>query len=39
MNEIYGNYFSEATRSTIATDLVRPNMLIEIECIAYKPDN
>jgi len=39
MNEVYLKYFPEArpTRSTIITGLVRPDMLIEIECIVYKP--
>ena len=39
MNEIYQGYFSEdyPARSTAVTDLVIPNMLVEIECIAYAP--
>ena len=39
MNEVYVKYFPESrpTRSTIITGLVRSDMLIEIECIAYKP--
>ncbi len=39
MNEVYRSYFSKdrPARSTVVTGLVRPDMLIEIECIAYKP--
>jgi 2-iminobutanoate/2-iminopropanoate deaminase len=39
MNEIYRTYFPGdlPARSTIVTDLVMPQMLLEIECIAYKP--
>ena len=39
MNEIYRSYFTKdrPARSTVVTGLVRPDMLIEIECIAYKP--
>jgi len=39
MNEIYQGYFSKdyPARSTAVTDLVIPNMLVEIECIAYAP--
>ena len=39
MNEIYINYFTKdcPARSTVVTGLVRPDMLIEVECIAYKP--
>jgi len=39
MNEVYKKYFSKdrPARSTVVTGLVRPDMLIEIECIAYKP--
>lgn len=38
MNEVYKKYFSKdrPARSTVVTGLVRPDMLIEIECIAYK---
>jgi len=37
MNEVYRRYFTEnpPARSTIITGLVRPSMLIEVECIAY----
>ena len=37
MNEIFLSFFSKdlPARSTVATTLVRPNMLIEAECIAY----
>lgn len=39
MNEVYQSYFSEdrPARSTAVTGLVIPNMLIEMECIAYSP--
>ena len=39
MNEAYQAYFPEdpPARSTAVTDLVVPAMLIEIECIAYCP--
>ncbi len=39
MNEIYGDYFTKdrPARSTVVTGLVRPDMLIEVECVAYKP--
>ncbi len=39
MGEIYKDYFSKdcPARSTVVTGLVNPDMLIEIECVAYKP--
>ena len=39
MNEVYQSYFTkdQPARSTIITGLVLPNMLIEMECIAYSP--
>lgn len=39
MNEVYQSYFPKdyPARSTAVTGLVIPNMLIEIECIAYCP--
>jgi len=39
MNEIYKDYFTKdrPARSTVVTGLVNPDMLIEIECVAYKP--
>ncbi len=39
MNKIYSSYFSkdQPARCTIVPDLVMPNMLIEIECMAYCP--
>ena len=39
MNEAYRGYFPKdaPARSTAITGLVRSDMLIEIECIAYKP--
>jgi len=39
MNEAYQSYFPEKkpARSTVITGLVNPKMLIEIECIAYRP--
>ena len=39
MNEVYRSYFVKdlPTRSTIIAGLAMPDMLLEIECIAYKP--
>jgi 2-iminobutanoate/2-iminopropanoate deaminase len=39
MNEVYRSHFPNElpARSTIVTDLVVTEMLLEIECIAYKP--
>lgn len=39
MNGIYKKYFPKdrPARSTVITGLVRPDMLIEIECVVYKP--
>jgi 2-iminobutanoate/2-iminopropanoate deaminase len=39
MNEVYRSYFPKdlPARSTAVTGLVIPNMLIEVECIAYSP--
>jgi len=39
MNEVYQSYFpkDQPARSTAVTGLVIPNMLIEMECIAYSP--
>lgn len=39
MNEVYQTYFPEdyPARSTAVTGLVMPNMLVEMECIAYRP--
>jgi len=39
MNEIYQGYFPEdkPARSTAVTGLVMPNMLIEMDCVAYFP--
>jgi len=39
MNKVYKSYFPEdlPARSTAVTGLVIPNMLIEMECIAYSP--
>lgn len=39
MNEVYQGYFpkDQPARSTAVTGLVIPNMLVEIECIAYYP--
>ena len=39
MNEVYRSYFPKdlPTRSTVITGLAVPELLIEIECIAYKP--
>lgn len=39
MNKVYRSYFGKdlPTRSTVVTGLVRPEMLIEVESIAYRP--
>ena len=39
MNEIYQSYFPKdnPARSTAVTGLANPNMVIEMECIAYFP--
>lgn len=39
MNEVYKTYFTEdhPTRCTVVPGLADPNMLVEIECIAYCP--
>lgn len=39
MNEVYRTFFKKdlPARSTMITGLVNADMLIEIECIAYKP--
>lgn len=39
MSETYKGYFPKdrPARSTVVCGLVNPDMLIEIECIAYKP--
>ncbi len=39
MNEIYKGYFTKGrpARSTVVTGLVNPDMLIEVECVVYKP--
>jgi 2-iminobutanoate/2-iminopropanoate deaminase len=39
MNDVYQAYFPKypPARSTAVTGLVIPNMLIEMECIAYSP--
>ena len=40
MNDVYRGYFVKdlPARSTIVTGLVAPDMVIEIECIAYHPE-
>ncbi len=40
MNEVYWSFFGTdlPARSTVVTGLVRSDMLVEIECIAYRPD-
>jgi len=40
MNEVYRTFFNNEypARSTIVTELVIPEILVEIECIAYKPE-
>jgi len=39
MNEVYRSYFTEdqPARCTVVPDLTMPDMLVEIECIAYCP--
>ena len=39
MNEVYKEFFpvDRPARSAVVTGLIRPEMLVEIECIAYKP--
>ncbi len=39
MNAVYESYFTKdhPTRCTVVSGLANPNMLIEIECIAYCP--
>lgn len=39
MNEVYQSYFpkDQPARSACVTGLVIPNMLVEIECVAYSP--
>lgn len=39
MNEVYRTFFPETppARSTIVTDLLFPDMLVEIEAVAYSP--
>ncbi|HUS78615.1 MAG TPA: RidA family protein [Patescibacteria group bacterium] len=39
MNEVYGTFFKEdlPARSTCITGLAVPNMLLEMECVAYSP--
>jgi 2-iminobutanoate/2-iminopropanoate deaminase len=41
MNEVYQSYFhdSQPARSTVITGLALPNMLVEIECIAYSQES
>lgn len=41
MNEVYQGYFVEdkPARSTVVVGLALPNMLIEMECIAYSPQS
>ena len=40
MNEVYKTFFKDVypARSTIVTELVIPEILVEIECIVYKPE-
>jgi 2-iminobutanoate/2-iminopropanoate deaminase len=39
MNKIYSSIFTEdhPARTTVVSELVSPKMLVEIECVAYKP--
>lgn len=40
MNEVYGQYFpgNPPARTTVVVDLVRPELLVEIDLIALVPD-
>ena len=40
MNEAYKDYFPEdpPARSAVVTQFVRPGMLIQIDCVAYRPE-
>ena len=40
MNRVYQRYFvtNRPARSTVVAGLALPDMLIEIDCIAYSPD-
>lgn len=41
MNEVYKSYFTEdypARSTVVVAALARPEMIVEIECIAYCPD-
>ena len=39
MNEVYKEFFpaDRPARTALVTALIRPEMLVEMECIAYKP--
>lgn len=39
MNEVYKEFFpvDRPARTAVVTGLIRPEMLVEMECIAYKP--
>ncbi|MBI4187872.1 MAG: RidA family protein [Chloroflexi bacterium] len=39
MNEVYTQYFPKdrPARTALITNLIRPEMLVEMECTAYKP--
>jgi len=41
MNEVYAEFFagSAPARTTVATMLVEPGMKIEIDCVAYLPED
>ena len=41
MCEAYKDYFTKdcPARSTVVTKLARPDMVIEVECVAYKPQD
>ena len=40
MNEVFGEFFPEdpPARSAVVTQFIRPGMLVQIDCIAYKPE-
>lgn len=40
MNQVYAEFFGDAkpARTTVAVAFAAPNMKVEIDCIAYKPE-
>ena len=39
MNKVYGEFFGDAkpARTTVESKFANPTMLVEIDCVAYKP--